>query len=75
MCIPFISVFKDNFKRGKVTGINPANKSVTMETGESISYDYLVIATGSGGPHPFKMETSGRELVTECERLRKEVFH
>jgi NAD(P)H-nitrite reductase large subunit len=44
----FIDVCKVNWIRGKAcTGIKPAEKTVILEDGEAVTYDKLLIATGS----------------------------
>jgi NADH dehydrogenase FAD-containing subunit len=51
--IPIESAFKkypsDSFQfvQGRATGIDPENKSVTVDSQTTIPFDYLVIATGS----------------------------
>jgi NADH dehydrogenase FAD-containing subunit len=37
---------------GTVARINPAERSVTLETGEPLGYDYLIYAVGSGSADP-----------------------
>ena len=53
--IPFKDLYGDSFKRGAVTKIDPSINSVTLADGETIPYDYLVIATGSSAPFPGKV--------------------
>lgn len=53
--IPYKPTFGENFKRGKVVDINPSIKVVTLESGEKLAYDDLIIATGTGGPFPAKL--------------------
>ncbi len=50
--IPYEPTFGECFKRGTVESIDVNSKEVHLSGGESISYDYLIIATGSQGPFP-----------------------
>lgn len=53
--ISYKPTFGENFKRGKVVDVNPSIKVVTLENGEKVAYDDLIIATGTGGPFPAKL--------------------
>ena len=53
--IPYKPTFGENFKRGKVVDVNQSIKVVTLESGEKLAYDDLIIATGTGGPFPAKL--------------------
>ena len=60
-----------------VTRINPAERSVTLETGDPFGYDYLIYAVGSGAADPsvpgaaeFAYPTASLE---EAQRLRSAV--
>ncbi|XP_041453522.1 ferroptosis suppressor protein 1-like [Lytechinus variegatus] len=70
--IPLKDVYGDCFRRGKVVQINPSEKTVSLEDGTKISYDYLIIATGSSNPFPGKItdDTSNQE----CHDLYKDAF-
>ena len=61
--LPFVSWFwkKNNIdlKRGFVTEINSANKELEFKDGEKLSYDKLIIATGS---KPNKFGWPGQDL-------------
>lgn len=35
--------------------VNPSIKVITLESGEKLAYDDLIIATGTGGPFPAKL--------------------
>ncbi|XP_038051097.1 ferroptosis suppressor protein 1-like [Patiria miniata] len=50
--IPYAPAFGENFKRGTVEAVDPTAKKVKLVGGEEVSYDYLVMATGSKGPFP-----------------------
>ncbi|MFD6281758.1 NAD(P)/FAD-dependent oxidoreductase [Streptomyces sp. NPDC060209] len=52
--------------RGRAASVDPGG--VTLESGERVDADYLVLATGSGYPYPAKMDT---DVSAEAlERLR-----
>ncbi|XP_038051096.1 ferroptosis suppressor protein 1-like [Patiria miniata] len=53
--IPYAPAFGENFKRGTVEAVDPTAKKVKLAGGEEVSYDYLVIASGSKGPFPAKI--------------------
>lgn len=53
--IDYEPTFGESFKRGKVIGINPTVKAVTLDSGEKVAYDELIVATGTGGPFPAKL--------------------
>jgi len=53
--ISYEPTFGESFKRGKVVGINPTAKEVTIDSGEKFAYDELILATGTGGPFPAKL--------------------
>lgn len=50
MLIPYAPTFGAHYRRGKVTRIDTTTKTVSLEGGDTIAYDILVIATGSKGP-------------------------
>ncbi|XP_033637576.1 apoptosis-inducing factor 2-like [Asterias rubens] len=54
--IPYEPTFGESFKRGTVVSIDVKSKKVLLSGGESIFYDYLIIATGSQGPFPGNVE-------------------
>ncbi len=43
---PYLNRKKIDFKAGLVTRIDPSANTLTLESGESVKYEYLVIATG-----------------------------
>lgn len=51
-----------------VTGIDPQTKTVTLDTGETIAYDKLLLATGS---HPFVPPIAGRETAKNAVTFTK----
>lgn len=54
--IPLREVFGDSFEQGTVEKISPTAGQVVLSNGKEISYDYLVIATGTTGPFPGKLQ-------------------
>ncbi|XP_030830622.1 apoptosis-inducing factor 2 [Strongylocentrotus purpuratus] len=54
--IPLKEVFGDSFEQDTVEKISPAAGQVVLSNGKEISYDYLVIATGTTGPFPGKLQ-------------------
>jgi len=53
--MPFKPHFGDKFKLGKVVDIKPPQNKLVLASGEEVTYDTLVIATGTTGPFPLKM--------------------
>lgn len=47
--------FKDNFRQGRVVGIDLKNQTVLLQGGEALPYSHLILATGSSGPFPGKL--------------------
>ncbi|WP_316568688.1 NAD(P)/FAD-dependent oxidoreductase [Neobacillus sp. YIM B06451] len=66
---------KTRFKTGTVTNVDPKSQTVVLESGEEISYDYLVIALG------FEVATFGtpgiKEHAFEIRSFRssKAIYH
>ncbi|XP_072033678.1 ferroptosis suppressor protein 1-like [Amphiura filiformis] len=56
--IPYAPTFGESFKQGKAVSVDTTAKKVVLETGDEISYDYLVLATGSSGVFPVKIDLS-----------------
>ena len=48
-------------------------KTITLETGEKIAYDDLVLATGTGGPFPAKipLDTNKDKAIQRYEKYTK----
>lgn len=81
--VPITTTFKDKknfeFVLGSVTSVDFEGKSVTLEAGQTISYNYLVIASGSSTPEnkteggiPFK-ETGSNDLKSSIEKAQKQI--
>ena len=62
--------------QGKAKRIDLKGKQVTLNGGKSVPYDYLVLATGSSGPFPGKLNkvapVTEIELATEMYKLTSE---
>ncbi|XP_076773063.1 ferroptosis suppressor protein 1 isoform X1 [Arvicanthis niloticus] len=52
--ISYSVTFKDNFRQGKVIGIDLKNRMVLLQGGEALPFSHLILATGSTGPFPGK---------------------
>jgi NADH dehydrogenase FAD-containing subunit len=81
--LPIANTFKGKknfeFVLGSVTSVDFEAKSVSVGAGETISYDYLVIASGSTTPEtkeagglPFK-ETGSNDLKASIEKAQKQI--
>ncbi len=59
---------KIDVRRGRITGISPADQTVTLEGGKSLSYKRLLVATGS---HPIRPPVPGVDLpgIESCWTL------
>ena len=53
--ISYEPTFGKGFKQGAVNAVMAQEKKVQLVGGETVSYDYLIIATGTGGPFPCKL--------------------
>ncbi|PFX32455.1 apoptosis-inducing factor 2-like [Stylophora pistillata] len=71
--ISYGPTFGESFKQGKVVSIDLSMKTVTLETGEKIAYDDLVLATGTGGPFPAKipLDTNKDKAIERYEDYTK----
>lgn len=49
------------FKEGQVTAVEPDKKRIVLEDGESIDFEYLVLATGLPGRYPTGIDHMQRE--------------
>ena len=59
--IPLETTFGSHFKRGKVASIQPGEQKVLLESGEQLSYDLLVLATGRSSAWPYHVGGLDRE--------------
>lgn len=73
--IPYANTFQENFKQGRLTGINLEKQQVLLESGEELYFSHLILATGSDGPFPGKFnQPVNMELAIQTyENLAKEV--
>ena len=67
--VPLAPAFGSHFLKGRVVSINSKSKTITLGSGQIMSYDVLVICTGTGGPFPFKIDidTTTEEAVRKYE--------
>ena len=65
--ISYEQAYGDSFKRGSVVSIDQSGKSVKLDTGEEIAYDYLILATGSSGVFPAKLDTDVKDTSQAVE--------
>ncbi|KAJ1143439.1 hypothetical protein NDU88_009748 [Pleurodeles waltl] len=73
--IPYVITFPENFKQGKLIGINLEKQQVLLESGEELYFSHLILATGSDGPFPgkFNQPVSMELAIQTYENLAKEV--
>ncbi|XP_059081447.1 ferroptosis suppressor protein 1-like isoform X2 [Tigriopus californicus] len=72
--IPLKDSFQDQFVQEKVTDINFEGRTLTLESGKSLEYSHLVIATGSSGPFPGRTETRTiQDLADAYETIGNEI--
>lgn len=75
--IPLSKAWGDKFKQGKVRSVDPEKKVVILEDGEEISYDFVVIATGSTSPFPGKIDLDVltiAEAESHYKKLQEQVI-
>ncbi|XP_040293576.1 ferroptosis suppressor protein 1 [Bufo bufo] len=67
--------YQDSFKQGRVVGINLQNQTIVLENNEEIHFSHLIIATGSDGPFPGKLNkaTTKERAIQSYEDLVKQV--
>lgn len=70
--IPYEPTFGSHFRRGKVTKIDVETKQVTLEDGTELTYDILVIASGSVGPMK-ESEGSCEEIIAKYSKVVEQV--
>ncbi|KAE8591206.1 hypothetical protein XENTR_v10018341 [Xenopus tropicalis] len=73
--ISYKDTFQDNFIQGKVVGINLQTQRVILESNEELQFSHLIIATGSNGPFPGKINNviSKDQAIQVYEDLVKEI--
>ncbi len=67
--IPYAPTYGDSFKQGSVVKIDTSTKKVTLDTGDEIEYDYLVLATGTTGNFPGKLDTSSIKNASQAVEM------
>ena len=74
--IPYAPSLGNAFHQGHAKNIDIKTKRVIMDSGSAIQYDYLVLATGSNGPFPGKLDRMAplmeMSLATEMYKLTLE---
>ena len=71
--VPYAPAYGESFKRGTVTKIDAAGKKVVLENGDEITYDYLVIATGSTAPFPAKFDWTSTKEVADGIKMYNDI--
>ena len=71
--ISYEPTFGKGFKQGAVNAIMAEEKKIQLVGGETVSYDYLIIATGTGGPFPCKlgMNVNEKEGLASYDDMSK----
>ncbi|XP_054098938.1 ferroptosis suppressor protein 1 isoform X2 [Callithrix jacchus] len=65
--ISYSVTFKDNFRQGHVVGIDLKNQTVLLQGGEALPFSHLILATGSTGPFPGKVnEVSSQQAAIQA---------
>lgn len=69
--ITYEPTFGKAFKQGTVNGILVKEKKVQLLGGETVGYDYLIIATGTGGPFPCKLglDVDAKEGISKYDEM------
>lgn len=66
--IPYEGALKHgSFVKDRVVSCNISRKTVTLASGEEISYDYLVFACGSSVPFPGKVQCNWNSKLLNSE--------
>lgn len=75
--IPYEPKFGENFARSTVVNVDPDSKVVLLESGQKMKYDYLVLATGTGGPFPGKLTLgcNSEDAIKDYDDVRKKVLN
>ncbi|XP_038199266.1 ferroptosis suppressor protein 1 isoform X3 [Arvicola amphibius] len=73
--ISYSVTFKDNFRQGKVIGIDLKNHTVLLQGGEALPFSHLILATGSTGPFPGKFNevTCQEAAIQAYENMVKQI--
>ncbi|XP_014669758.1 PREDICTED: apoptosis-inducing factor 2-like [Priapulus caudatus] len=63
------------YMRSKVVNLDPGSQIVKLENGNELKYDYLVLATGTGGSFPGRIPLGISERMRSCyDTIRKRIM-
>ena len=76
--IPYTAKLEECHIKSKATGLDSKNNTVTLESGETVKYTDLIIATGTSSPFPGKLGIENKVFSKDAtlerySELRKEV--
>jgi len=72
--IPLREAFGSSYLQGRVVRLDPAERIVSLEDGQNISFSHCVISVGSLGPDPARStKVSISELETDCKSFSQVV--
>ncbi|XP_049646454.1 ferroptosis suppressor protein 1 [Suncus etruscus] len=73
--ISYVTTFKESFRQGLVVKIDLKNQTVMLEDGEALPFSHLILATGSTGPFPGKLNKvcSQQEAIESYEDMVRQV--
>jgi NADH dehydrogenase FAD-containing subunit len=63
--IPFEATYGKRFLHGRMVGIDPKNKTVLLQNGQQVTYDILVLASGTYGQFPGKIGHVDKDEAVE----------
>ncbi|KAF6107393.1 apoptosis inducing factor mitochondria associated 2 [Phyllostomus discolor] len=73
--IPYSVSYKERFRQGLVVEIDLTNQTVLLEDGEVLPFSHLILATGSTGPFPGKLNQafSQQDAIQAYEDMVQQV--
>ncbi|XP_045698214.1 ferroptosis suppressor protein 1 [Phyllostomus hastatus] len=73
--IPYSVSYKERFRQGLVVEIDLTNQTVLLEDGEALPFSHLILATGSTGPFPGKLNqaSSQQDAIQAYEDMVQQV--
>ncbi|XP_053519986.1 ferroptosis suppressor protein 1 isoform X1 [Artibeus jamaicensis] len=73
--IPYSVSYKESFRQGLVVEIDLTNRTVLLEGGQVLPFSHLILATGSTGPFPGKLNqaSSQRDAIQAYEDMVQQV--
>ncbi|KAI8489722.1 Apoptosis-inducing factor 2 [Branchiostoma belcheri] len=73
--IPYDATFGKRFKQGRVKDVNTSDRTIILETGETMSYTHLVLATGCTGPFPGRVDDTitAEEAISRYNNLAEQI--